>query len=238
MKKVRIILVAVILMMGLQVSPVGAATKYYTSKDIPDVQKEVFKKGTTIWDRGYVKGAKKRGTTTSYLYQSLKITRETKNKSGTYWKVYKGKKYLGWVNKNALGAVETIKYKKVAKPYKQIVTASNSTIWSKPYVKGAKKSANSKQFLNKEVTIKQEATTKYGTYKKIYQSNGKLIGWLYANGAKTKVVNGKTVYIAPNSGKKYHFDKNCRGLKAAKSIKTMKLPEAQKAGYTLCRFED
>lgn len=49
---------------------------------------------------------------------------------------------------------------------------------------------------------------------------------------------GQTVYIAPDSGTKYHFDSGCRGLSNANSIVSMTLSDAQAQGYTLCGWED
>ncbi|MFZ2538926.1 MAG: hypothetical protein WAX04_08485 [Oscillospiraceae bacterium] len=49
---------------------------------------------------------------------------------------------------------------------------------------------------------------------------------------------GQTVYIAPDSGTKYHFDSSCRGLSNANSIVSMTLSDAQAQGYTLCGWED
>ena len=45
------------------------------------------------------------------------------------------------------------------------------------------------------------------------------------------------VYIAPQSGTKYHFSPNCRGLNNANSIQEMSLSEAQSQGYDLCGWE-
>lgn len=47
----------------------------------------------------------------------------------------------------------------------------------------------------------------------------------------------KTVYIAPDSGTKYHFSANCRGLSNANSIQEMSLSQAQSQGYDLCGWE-
>lgn len=49
---------------------------------------------------------------------------------------------------------------------------------------------------------------------------------------------GKTVYIAPKSGRKYHFDSHCRGLNNAKSISSTTESKAKNEGYTLCGWED
>lgn len=45
------------------------------------------------------------------------------------------------------------------------------------------------------------------------------------------------VYIAPQSGTKYHFTASCRGLNNANSIQEMNLSEAQRQGYDLCGWE-
>lgn len=47
----------------------------------------------------------------------------------------------------------------------------------------------------------------------------------------------KTVYIAPQSGTKYHFSPNCRGLNNANSVKEISLSDAKSQGYDLCGFE-
>ena len=51
--------------------------------------------------------------------------------------------------------------------------------------------------------------------------------------------NSRTVYVAPTSGRRYHFDPNCRGLRPANgNITQMPLKEAISEGYTLCKWED
>lgn len=49
---------------------------------------------------------------------------------------------------------------------------------------------------------------------------------------------GQTVYIAPDSGAKYHFHPNCRGLSKANSVVEMNLNDAIAQGYGLCGWED
>lgn len=49
--------------------------------------------------------------------------------------------------------------------------------------------------------------------------------------------NTSIVYIAPNSGKKYHLNRNCRGLNKAKSVVSISLSEALSKGYEKCGWE-
>lgn len=56
--------------------------------------------------------------------------------------------------------------------------------------------------------------------------------------AQAAVPTSRTVYVAPQSGKKYHFSANCRGLSNANSIVSMTEQEAIAQGYTLCGWED
>lgn len=48
----------------------------------------------------------------------------------------------------------------------------------------------------------------------------------------------RVVYIAPESGTKYHFSANCRGLSNANSVKKVDLSVAKSQGYSLCGWED
>lgn len=51
--------------------------------------------------------------------------------------------------------------------------------------------------------------------------------------------NVRKVYIAPNSGRRYHFNPNCRGLRRAHgNIIKISLKRASNQGYTLCKWED
>lgn len=49
--------------------------------------------------------------------------------------------------------------------------------------------------------------------------------------------NQQMVWIAPQSGHRYHFDPTCRGLRRANSTVQMTLQEAQAQGYTHCGYE-
>ncbi|BDR58705.1 hypothetical protein [Xylocopilactobacillus apicola] len=57
------------------------------------------------------------------------------------------------------------------------------------------------------------------------------------NEQKKEDPQGAMVWIAPTSGKRYHFDPNCRGLNRAKSTTQMTKDNAVAQGYTLCGFE-
>jgi uncharacterized protein YjdB len=67
--------------------------------------------------------------------------------------------------------------------------------------------------------------------------DGKKTSSVTINVNATKPI-GKTVYIAPKSGTKYHYDAHCRGLKNAHSISSMTENQAKSAGYDLCGWED
>ncbi|MFC6260247.1 hypothetical protein [Levilactobacillus fujinensis] len=45
------------------------------------------------------------------------------------------------------------------------------------------------------------------------------------------------VWIAPNHGKKYHYDKHCRGLNNAGKLKHVTLKWAKHTHYKLCGWE-
>lgn len=77
-------------------------------------------------------------------------------------------------------------------------------------------------------------------------------GWSKAKGVTTKgtvkkstakksnttaVSSSKTVYIT-QTGTKYHYTKNCRGLSNANKIIPTTLSKAKSGGYTLCGYED
>lgn len=48
----------------------------------------------------------------------------------------------------------------------------------------------------------------------------------------------QTVYVAPQSGRRYHYNSSCRGLRNANQIQPLTLQQAIDQGYTLCGFED
>ena len=49
----------------------------------------------------------------------------------------------------------------------------------------------------------------------------------------------RVVYIAPTSGKRYHYNPNCRGLRRARgNITKISKKSAVSRGYTLCKWED
>lgn len=56
------------------------------------------------------------------------------------------------------------------------------------------------------------------------------------NSVSCAATKSKVVYIAPHSGTKYHTEKKCRGLRKAKSIKTISIKNAKKQGYSACKL--
>ncbi|MBO3445702.1 hypothetical protein [Clostridium sp. CCUG 7971] len=65
--------------------------------------------------------------------------------------------------------------------------------------------------------------------------NGEYEAWL--NGKKY-TNQDKEVYIAPYSGKRYHYNSNCEGLQSANEISKIMYNEATSKGYTPCRYEN
>lgn len=53
----------------------------------------------------------------------------------------------------------------------------------------------------------------------------------------TAQAKSSRVYIAPYQGKKYHFDKRCRGLRKARTLKKVSVKWAKQHGYKVCKIE-
>lgn len=89
---------------------------------------------------------------------------------------------------------------------------------------------NAKKLGTKKVTVKRRrATRKRKSAAKRKQKKRK--------GAVKR--NIRKVYIAPNSGKRYHFNPSCRGLRRAHgNITKISLKKAINQGYTLCKWEN
>ena len=84
--------------------------------------------------------------------------------------------------------------------------------------------SNAKKVVTEKVTVKRRKATR-----KRKQKRRKGI-------AKRNV---RKVYIAPNSGRRYHFNPSCRGLRRAHgNITKISLKRASNQGYTLCKWED
>lgn len=90
--------------------------------------------------------------------------------------------------------------------------------------------SNAKKVVTEKVTVKRRrATRKRKSVAKRKQKKRKGV---------TKR-NIRKVYIAPNSGRRYHFNPSCRGLRRAHgNIAKISLKKAINQGYTLCKWED
>ena len=90
--------------------------------------------------------------------------------------------------------------------------------------------SNAKKVVTEKVTVKRrKATRKRKLAAKRKQKKRK-------SAAKRNV---RKVYIAPNSGKRYHFNPSCRGFRRAHgNITKISLKRAISQGYTLCKWED
>ena len=89
---------------------------------------------------------------------------------------------------------------------------------------------NAKKVVTKKVTVKsRRATRKRKSVAKRKQKKRKGV-------VKRNI---RKVYIAPNSGRRYHFNPSCRGLRRAHgNITKISLKKAINQGYTLCKWED
>ncbi len=67
-----------------------------------------------------------------------------------------------------------------------------------------------------------------------------LAGLLAVSGSvatpQVAVAASAKVYVAPDSGKKYHSSKDCRGLSNANEIVKMTKKKAKDQGYTKCKI--
>ena len=90
--------------------------------------------------------------------------------------------------------------------------------------------SNAKKVVTEKVTVKRRrATRKRKLAAKRKQKKRKGV-------VKRNI---RKVYIAPNSGRRYHFNPSCRGLRRAHgNITKISLKKAINQGYTLCKWED
>ena len=90
--------------------------------------------------------------------------------------------------------------------------------------------SNAKKLVTEKVTVKRRrATRKRKSVAKRKQKKRKGV-------VKRNI---RKVYIAPNSGRRYHFNPSCRGLRRAHgNITKISLKKAINQGYTLCKWED
>ena len=54
--------------------------------------------------------------------------------------------------------------------------------------------------------------------------------------AATVHAKAEKVYIAPENGEKFHWNKDCRGLRNANRIEKLSKKNAKELGYTKCRI--
>ena len=83
----------------------------------------------------------------------------------------------------------------------------------------------------------QEAARKAEEEKKKAEEAARLEQQRLAEQQAAQQQNQQMVWIAPQSGRRYHFDATCRGLRRANSTVQMTLQAAQAQGYTLCGYE-
>lgn len=176
------------------------------------------------------------------------------NNGSIYYSLYQNGKWFGYLSSTATTTAKGAQGKAISTNKYVKLTSKGYTVWGDFNWKN--KLHSTSNWYNHVFQVKTMYYHNNGTlYYSLYQ-NGKWFGYLASSATKTttkpvvkkattpkKTVapnNGdtRTVYIAPESGRKYHFDRNCRGLTNADRVVTMTLGEARAEGYTLCGWED
>lgn len=157
-----------------------------TTYDAISSQKNVnvsgkIKKGYTIYNKiyGTESGVKKAATSDTYVNNELKVTKEAVTKRGTWAKIQKGSKVLGWVNKKALTYFDKITSNKKVSELGSVKSSAKTNIYKQIYQTSIHATVVSKaqKYANCDLKIIREAVTKRGTWVNI-QSDGKTIGWI------------------------------------------------------------
>ncbi|OTN76975.1 hypothetical protein A5886_002054 [Enterococcus sp. 8G7_MSG3316] len=158
----------------------------YDEKVVPNAYTTITKTNWDVWEQPFTTGVKSVGKSQNYSNQTLLVTREARVGNTLYLRIWSrgsdGKFVIrGWINANGTSYNDQVFIERTLNENMQVVSKRNWTIWDKPYVTGAKQKLNSTSYLNKNVVLKKEAVTNYGTYILIsYQ--GKDLGWINKDG--------------------------------------------------------
>ena len=96
-----------------------------------------------------------------------------------------------------------------------------------------KKTQDAVKAYQKAAGLEQTGVCDYKTYESMTSSSAPKKK-SSSKSSSSSSSSGGSVYIAPDSGKKYHSDKNCRGLRNANSIKSISKSSAINKGYGSC----
>lgn len=158
----------------------------YDEKVVPNAYVTITKNNWDVWEQPFTTGVKSVAKSQNFNNQTLLVTREAKVGNTLYLRIWSRNnngnfEIRGWINANGTSYGDRIISQRNLNENMRVVTKSNWTIWDKPYVTGAKQKNNSTSYLNKNVVVKKEAVTNYGTYILIvYQ--GKELGWINKDG--------------------------------------------------------
>jgi uncharacterized protein YvpB/DNA-directed RNA polymerase subunit H (RpoH/RPB5) len=161
----------------------------YDEKVVPNAYVTITKNNWDVWEQPYTTGVKSVAKSQNFSNQTLLVTREAKVGNTLYLRIWSRNsngnfEIRGWINANGTSYGDRIISQKDLNENMRVVTKRNWTIWEKPYVTGVKQKNNSTSYLNKNVVVKKEAVTNYGTYVLIvYQ--GKELGWINKDGLST-----------------------------------------------------
>ncbi len=193
------------------------------------------KKGYTVW--GNFAWTKKSHSTSNWYRHTFQVKTIYYHSNGsTYYSLYQNGKWFGYLNASATSSAKSAQGAAVSTNKYVSLSKKGYTVWGN--FSWSKKQTSTSSLYGKTYQVKTMYYHSNGsTYLSLYR-NGKWVGYLSSNATKSSSRGNQTVYIAPNSGKHYHFDAKCRGLRTAKSVKSVKLSAAEANKYTLCGYED
>ncbi|MGX7025110.1 GW dipeptide domain-containing protein [Vagococcus hydrophili] len=194
-----------------QITPIGWINKsglgnLELGQKVTPYEQRVYKKNWDIWDQPYVSGAESIANSSTYYEKNVTVTRESVSNGTKYVLIETKNGVIGWINKNAVDAVDPLYTKEgalVPNTYK-FITKDDWSIWNEPYQSGSKVVKNTTEYLNEKVLITRRAKNSSGTYVKIwvYRDGGyQYKGWLNESGLSNNIpeINQMSGELIPNT---------------------------------------
>ncbi|MBC1729444.1 GW domain-containing glycosaminoglycan-binding protein [Listeria seeligeri] len=150
-----------------------------------------------------------RGPLSKFAGQTLTVQREATIEGELWYRV----KDLGWTKASTLTAsqYDKIEYDKAITAYSRVKTATNNSVWTKPYRTSGYKLVNPlSSYTGKNMRIIREAKTSSGIWYQ-FSIGGKTIGWVDSKALNTfytpsmeKVITG-TRYVLPSKQNIHYY---------------------------------